>query len=161
MISFLKSNPGTPVPDAEIRERYNRLRWHALFGIFIGYAAFYILRNNFLLSSPELISEFGFTKKDIGFISGTMLIVYGLSKGFMSAIADKSNPKHFMIFGLMMSAAVNLMMGFSASFWHSYSFVYLMVSSKEWVQVQLYRISKLFPRKSRGVTTAISISLTT
>ena len=27
MISFLKSNPGTPVPDAEIRERYNRLRW--------------------------------------------------------------------------------------------------------------------------------------
>ena len=93
MISFLKSNPGTPVPDTEIRERYNRLRWHALFGIFIGYAAFYILRNNFLLSSPELISDFGFTKKDIGFISGTMLIVYGLSKGFMSAIADKSNPK--------------------------------------------------------------------
>lgn len=36
MISFLKSNPGTPIPDAEIRERYNRLRWHALFGIFIG-----------------------------------------------------------------------------------------------------------------------------
>ena len=124
MISFLKSNPGTPIPDAEIRERYNRLRWHALFGIFIGYAAFYILRNNFLLSSPELISEFGFTKKDIGFISGTMLIVYGLSKGFMSAIADKSNPKHFMIFGLMMSAAVNLMMGFSASFW---AFLFLCV----------------------------------
>ena len=49
MISFLKSNPGTPVPDAEVRARYNRLRWHALFGIFIGYAAFYILRNNFLL----------------------------------------------------------------------------------------------------------------
>ena len=90
MISFLKSNPGTPVPDTEIRERYNRLRWHALFGIFIGYAAFYILRNNFLLSSPELISDFGFTKKDIGFISGTMLIVYGLSKGFMSAIKSET-----------------------------------------------------------------------
>ena len=30
MISFLKSNPGTPVPDAEIKERYNRLREEAI-----------------------------------------------------------------------------------------------------------------------------------
>lgn len=156
MISFLKSNPGTPVPDAEIRERYNRLRWHALFGIFIGYAAFYILRNNFLLSSPELISDFGFTKKDIGFISGTMLIVYGLSKGFMSAIADKSNPKHFMIFGLMMSAIVNLMMGFSASFW---AFLLLCVLNGIFqgmgVGPAYIILANWFPRKSRGVTTAI------
>ena len=156
MISFLKSNPGTPVPDAEIRERYNRLRWHALFGIFIGYAAFYILRNNFLLSSPELISDFGFTKKDIGFISGTMLIIYGLSKGFMSAIADKSNPKHFMIFGLMMSAAVNLMMGFSASFW---AFLFLCVLNGIFQGMgagpAYIVLASWFPRKSRGVTTAI------
>ena len=156
MISFLKSNPGTPIPDAEIRERYNRLRQHALFGIFIGYAAFYILRNNFLLSSPELISDFGFTKKDIGFISGTMLIVYGLSKGFMSAIADKSNPKHFMIFGLMMSAAVNLMMGFSASFW---AFLFLCVLNGIFQGMgagpAYIVLASWFPRKSRGVTTAI------
>ena len=156
MILFLKSNPGTPIPDAEIRERYNRLRWHALFGIFIGYAAFYILRNNFLLSSPELISDFGFTKKDIGFISGTMLIVYGLSKGFMSAIADKSNPKHFMIFGLMMSAAVNLMMGFSASFW---AFLFLCVLNGIFQGMgagpAYIVLASWFPRKSRGVTTAI------
>ena len=79
MISFLKSNLGKPVPEADVRAYYDRMRWRALFGIFIGYAAFYILRNNFLLSSPELIQDFGFTKKDIGFISGTMLIVYGLS----------------------------------------------------------------------------------
>lgn len=53
MLPFLQSKPGVPVPEAEVRDRYNRLRWHALFGIFIGYAAYYILRNNFLLSSPN------------------------------------------------------------------------------------------------------------
>ena len=114
MISFLASKPGKPVPEAEVLAHYNRLRWQALFGVFIGYAAYYILRNNFLLSSPDLIRDFGFTKKDIGFVSATMLIVYGVSKGLMSALADKSNPKHFMIFGLAMSALVNLMMVFTA-----------------------------------------------
>ena len=143
------------MPEAEIRDRYNRLRWHALFGIFIGYAAYYILRNNFLLSSPELIAEFGFTKKDIGFISGTMLVVYGLSKGVMSALADKSNPKHFMIFGLLMSALVNVMMGFSASFW---LFLFLCILNGIFQDMgagpAYVVLASWFPRKSRGITTA-------
>ncbi|WP_257784771.1 MFS transporter [Campylobacter curvus] len=83
----------------------------------MGYAAYYILRNNFLLSSPELQSNFGFSKTDIGWVSGTMLVVYGVSKGVMSALADKANPKYFMAFGLLMSAAVNVMMGFTTAFW--------------------------------------------
>ncbi|AEC17295.1 MFS transporter [Gallibacterium anatis] len=156
MLSFLASKPGTPVPEAEIQARYNHLRWHALFGIFIGYVAYYILRNNFLLSSPELISDFGFTKKDIGFISGTMLIVYGISKGVMSALADKSNPKHFMIFGVLMSAIVNLLMGFSASFW---IFLFLCILNGIFQGMgagpAYVVLASWFPRKSRGVTTAI------
>ena len=156
MLSFLASKPGTPVPEAEIQSRYNHLRWHALFGIFIGYVAYYILRNNFLLSSPELISDFGFTKKDIGFISGTMLIVYGISKGVMSALADKSNPKHFMIFGVLMSAIVNLLMGFSASFW---IFLFLCILNGIFQGMgagpAYVVLASWFPRKSRGVTTAI------
>ncbi|OOS00141.1 MFS transporter [Haemophilus paracuniculus] len=155
MFSFLQSKAGTPVPESEIRARYNRLRWHALFGIFIGYAAYYILRNNFLLSSPDLISDFGFTKKDIGFISGTMLIVYGISKGVMSALADKSNPKHFMIFGLVMSALVNLMMGFTASFW---IFLFLCIMNGIFQGMgagpAYVVLASWFPRKTRGVTTA-------
>lgn len=156
MLSFLKSKPGKPVPDTEVLATYNRLRWHALFGIFIGYAAFYILRNNFLLSSPELISDYGFTKKDIGIISGTMLIIYGISKGVMSALADKSNPKYFMIFGLMMSAIVNLMMGFSTSFW-----IFLLLCVLNGIFQGMGAgpayvvLASWFPRKSRGVTTAI------
>lgn len=155
MISFLTSKAGTPVPEAEILAKYNRLRWQALFGIFIGYAAYYILRNNFLLSSPELISEFGFTKKDIGFISGSMLIVYGVSKGVMSALADKSNPKHFMIFGLVMSALVNLMMGFSASFWIFFLLCMLNGIFQGMGAGPAYVVlASWFPRKSRGIVTA-------
>ncbi len=141
--------------DRSILERYNRLRWRALFGIFIGYAAYYILRNNLLLSSPELISQYHFTKEDIGFISGTMLIVYGFSKGIMSALADKSNPKYFMILGLMMSAIVNFMMGFSTSFW---LFLLLCVLNGIFQGMgagpAYVELANWFPRKIRGTTTA-------
>ena len=95
-------------------------------------------------------------KKDIGFISGTMLIVYGISKGVMSALADKSNPKHFMIFGVLMSAIVNLLMGFSASFW---IFLFLCILNGIFQGMgagpAYVVLASWFPRKSRGVTTAI------
>lgn len=156
MISFLASKPGKPVPEAEVLARYNRLRWQALFGVFIGYAAYYILRNNFLLSSPDLIRDFGFTKKDIGFVSATMLIVYGVSKGLMSALADKSNPKHFMIFGLAMSALVNLMMGFTASFWIFFILCMLNGIFQGMGAGPAYVVlASWFPRKIRGTTTAV------
>ena len=156
MISFLASKQGKPVPEAEVHDRYNRLRWQALFGIFIGYAAYYILRNNFLLSSPDLIRDFGFTKQDIGFVSGTMLIIYGVSKGLMSALADKSNPKHFMIFGLVMSALVNLMMGFTTAFWIFFLLCMLNGIFQGMGAGPAYVVlASWFPRKTRGITTAV------
>ncbi len=154
-MSFLQSHPKELVSEENIVSHYNKMRWRALFGIFIGYAAYYILRNNFLLSSPELISEFGFTKQDIGFISGAMLIVYGFSKGIMSALADKSNPKYFMIFGLLMSALVNLMMGFGTSFWIFFFLCILNGIFQGMGAGPAYVVlASWFPRKIRGVTTA-------
>lgn len=156
MISFLASKPGQPVPEEKVLAHYNRMRWQALFGIFIGYAAYYILRNNFLLASPDLINEFGFTKQEIGYASGAMLVVYGVSKGVMSALADKSNPKHFMIFGLIMSAIVNLMMGFTASFW-IFFLLYMINGIFQGMGAgpAYVVLASWFPRKTRGVTTAI------
>lgn len=85
-----------------------------------------------------------------------MLIVYGISKGVMSALADKSNPKHFMIFGVLMSAIVNLLMGFSASFW---IFLFLCILNGIFQGMgagpAYVVLASWFPRKSRGVTTAI------
>jgi len=156
LFSFLASKSGKPVPQEQVLNRYNILRWQALFGVFIGYAAYYILRNNFLLSSPELQSDFGFSKTDIGFVSGTMLVVYGLSKGFMSALADKANPKYFMIFGLLMSAIVNLMMGFTTAFWIFFGLCMLNGIFQGMGAGPAYVVlASWFPRKSRGVTTAI------
>ncbi|MBE2894745.1 MFS transporter [Spirabiliibacterium falconis] len=156
MIGLLKSRPGKPVAPEHILAEYNRLKWRALFGIFIGYAAYYIVRNNFILSTPYLISEYHFDKADIGFLSGAMLIIYGLSKGFMSVLADKANPKLFMICGLVLSALVNLMMGFSTAFWMFFILVLLNGLFQGMGAGPAYVVlANWFPRQSRGVTTAM------
>ncbi|MCW9733376.1 MFS transporter [Avibacterium sp. 20-15] len=156
MLSFLKSQAGSPIPENDVLNTYNRKRWNALFGIFIGYAAYYIIRNNFILSTPYLKSELGFDKDMIGLISGTSLVIYGLSKGFMSVLADKANPKHFMILGLVLSALVNLMMGFSSAFWLFFLLVCLNGLFQGMGAGPAYVVlANWYPRKSRGFITSI------
>ncbi len=46
-----------------------------------------------------------------------MLIAYGISKGVMSSLADKTSPKVFMACGLVLRAIVNVGLGFSSAFW--------------------------------------------
>ena len=96
----------------------------SLLGVFIGYMAYYIVRNNFIFSTPYLKEELSLSATQIGLLSSAMLITYGCSKGFMSVLADKSNPRYFMATGLLLCILVNLCMGFTTSF---YLFVGLVV----------------------------------
>lgn len=152
MFGFLLSKPAAEtVPEADIKAVYNRLRIRALFGIFIGYAAFYFVRANFTLSTPYLMKALSLTKTDIGLLSSCMLIAYGISKGVMSSLADKCNPKYYMIFGLLLSCVVNLFLGFSTAYW---MFLVLVVMNGVFqgmgVGPAYITMANWFPRLQRG-----------
>lgn len=108
----------------EVIRKFNRFKMESLLGVFIGYMAYYIVRNNFIFSTPYLKEELSLSATQIGLLSSAMLITYGCSKGFMSVLADKSNPRYFMATGLLLCILVNLCMGFTTSF---YLFVGLVV----------------------------------
>ena len=38
----------------ELMKKFNRYKMESLVGIFVGYAAYYIVRNNFIFSTPYL-----------------------------------------------------------------------------------------------------------
>lgn len=58
------------------------------------------------------------TKTQIGFLSGCLLMSYGISKGIMSNLSDKADPKRFMALGLFLSAMVNINLTFlGVSYW--------------------------------------------
>ncbi|EOI6170203.1 hypothetical protein ACMU36_000795 [Campylobacter jejuni] len=52
------------------------------------------MRNNITLSTPFIQNQLNLSKSDIGTITGSMLITYGISKGEMSVISDKADPKN-------------------------------------------------------------------
>lgn len=99
------------VPKADVDATYKRLRWQVFLGIFIGYAGYYLLRNNFSIVMPRLMAE-GFSKTQLGFAFSAVSIAYGFSKFFMGIVSDRSNARLFLPLGLILTAIINLAFGF-------------------------------------------------
>ena len=59
------------LPEGQIDSTYKRLRKEVFAGTFIGYATFYLIRQNFSLAVPYMIAEYGYTKADLGGLGGT------------------------------------------------------------------------------------------
>lgn len=110
---WLKAPPPAPrLSDEEVRRTYPRLRTQVFLGIFIGYAGFYLIRNNISLVAPLLMEETGINTIGIGVISNAVLFSYGLSKFFSAMISDRANARYFLPIGLALSALANLAVAF-------------------------------------------------
>lgn len=111
--SFLAAPPPRPrLDDAEVARRYPRRRLNVFLGIFLGYAGFYLIRNNVSLVAPLLIEDKGLSTIGIGLIANAVLFAYGLSKFFMATLSDRSNARLFLPIGLALSALTNLFVAF-------------------------------------------------
>ncbi|MEY3451963.1 MAG: sn-glycerol-3-phosphate transporter [Bacteroidota bacterium] len=111
MLSFLKPPLDKPAIAADkVDSTYTKLRWQVFFGIFIGYAGYYLVRKNFSLVMPDLIAM-GYTKTELGFALSGVSIAYGLSKFVMGLVSDRSNARVFLSIGLFLSGLTMIFMG--------------------------------------------------
>lgn len=99
-----------PLPSEKVDDTYKSYGYRFL-GIFIGYAGYYLLRKNFSLAMPSLIED-GFSKGELGIALSAISIAYGFSKFVMGTVSDRSNARVFLTLGLMLTAIVNLLLGF-------------------------------------------------
>jgi len=116
-LPFLR--PAAQIPrlsDEQIKQRYPRLRWQILESTFIGYAIFYLVRNNLPVVSKEIGQSLGYSKGQIGDLLAVTAISYGVGKFLMGAWSDRSNPRYFMPLGLLLTAFCN----FAFATVHSY-----------------------------------------
>lgn len=104
--------PAPRLDAAEVAARYPWLRLQVFMGIFIGYAGFYLIRNNIPLIAKILIDGGQIDKAGIGLIANAALIAYGFSKFFMAMVSDRSNARYFLPIGLALSAVANLVVAF-------------------------------------------------
>lgn len=93
--------------------RYWRIR--TLYACIVGYAIFYVARQNFSMALPGISNEFGYSKMEMGWIVTSFSIVYGVGKFLNGYLSDRSDARYFMAAGLLGSATVCFFVGFSYS----------------------------------------------
>lgn len=158
MFSFLKASPPAEqkVEASRVDAEYRKLRWQVFAGVFIGYAAYYLIRKNFSLAMPYLIDEYGFTKADLGTVGVALSLAYGFSKFIMGNVSDRSNPKYFITIGLLGSAIVSLVFGLVPGVLSSIPIMIILAALNGWFQGMGYppgakTMTNWFSTSERGV----------
>jgi len=107
LIGWLKPAAFAPaLPPDRVDPAYRRLRRQVFVGIFAGYAAYYLVRNNLALAIPDILREYPqYSKAALGSALTGLSIAYGVSKFLMGSVSDRSNPRYFLPLGLLLSSA--------------------------------------------------------
>ena len=152
--------PAPRLPKDQIPHRYASLRFQVFMGIFVGYAGFYLIRNNIPLVAKILLDHGQIDKVGIGLIANAVLISYGFSKFLMATISDRSNARYFMPIGLALSAVCNLLVAFVPALTASVGIFAIMMFINGWVQGMGWPPSgrvlvHWFSTNERGMKTAV------
>ena len=136
MFGFLKPAPAAPgVPPSAVDAEYRRQRRRVFLGIFLGYAAYYLVRNNLALAIPDILREHPeYSKAQLGLALTALSLAYGVSKFLMGSVSDRSNPKYFLPLGLMLSCIIMAACGLFKALYASLGLLILLQTVNGWVQ---------------------------
>lgn len=90
------------IPSSGAR-RFFKWRWSLYISMFFGWCFYYLCRKAFPSSIPNLISDNGLSKDDVGIISSSFAVSYGFSKFFNSLLSDHVSARKMFSVGLVFS----------------------------------------------------------
>ena len=102
--------------DVEVKIELRRRRWSVFFAITFGYGFYYVCRLSFSVAKSSIAEAGVFDAAQLGLIGSTVFFAYAFGKLANGILADRVNTRRFMATGLMVSALINLTLGFSTAF---------------------------------------------
>jgi OPA family glycerol-3-phosphate transporter-like MFS transporter len=118
-----------------VDREYRRNRRQVFIGIFIGYAAYYLVRNNLALAIPDILRDYPqHSKAELGLALTGLSVSYGISKFLMGAVSDRSNPKYFLPLGLLLSSGIMATTGLVKGVFSSLALLIVLQTVNGWVQ---------------------------
>lgn len=147
------------LPQGQIDVSYKKKRLQIFYGLFVGYAAICLLRNNFALAIPYLVKDYGFSKAYLGTVLAALPLGYGLSKFFMATISDRCNPRYFIAAGLVMAAFFNALCGLKLAF-DNFALMFTLIFLDGWFGGMIWpaaarSMAHWFVKKERGTVMSI------
>lgn len=112
LLNFFTPPAKKPMMASEkIDKEYKKMRFKVFLGIFLGYAAYYLVRKNLSLAAPGMIEQGLIDKAGAGLAMSGIPIAYAFSKFLMGSLSDRSDARKFMTVGLVLSSLVMIVAG--------------------------------------------------
>ena len=100
----------------EQKRRLKRLQWSTFLAATLGYSTYYVCRLSLNIVKKPIVDEGIFSETELGIIGSVLFFTYAIGKFSNGFLADRSNINRFMSTGLLVTALVNLCLGFVNSF---------------------------------------------
>ena len=136
-------------------------------GIFLGYAAYYLVRNNFALAIPDILRAHPeHSKANLGSALTGLSIAYGISKFLMGSVSDRTNPRCFLPLGLLLSCGIMFAFGLVKAIYGSLALIIVLQTLNGWVQGMGWppcgkTMVHWFSTKERGLVVSVGTCRTT
>ncbi|HRZ93961.1 MAG TPA: MFS transporter, partial [Candidatus Paceibacterota bacterium] len=136
ILALLRPAPAAkPLPTDQIDPAYRKLRRQVFAGIFIGYAAYYLVRKNLALAIPDILEEHPeHTKAMVGSALTGLSVAYGFSKFLMGSVSDRSNARYFLPLGLWLSCLIMAICGLVKEIYASLFVLFILQTLNGWAQ---------------------------
>lgn len=114
IIHFFSPAQHVPVTGDEstIRKQFKKFRYSVFFSATFGYALFYVCRLSISVVKKPLVDAHIFTESELGKIGAALFFTYAVGKLINGFFSDRTNINRFIATGLILTALVNLAMGF-------------------------------------------------
>ena len=100
------------LPAEKVKNTYTAMRWKVFIGIYLGYAAYYLVRKNLSFAGADMMAQGYLDTSGVGDAMAGLPIAYAVSKFLMGGLSDRSDARKFLTFGLIISAFVMIAAGF-------------------------------------------------
>ena len=106
----------TVIHPESVKKKYNRLRWSVFISATIGYSLFYVCRLSLSVVKKPIVDAGVLNESELGMVGSALFFTYAIGKLTNGFLADRSNIRRFMSTGLLLTALINLALGFMSSF---------------------------------------------
>ena len=119
ILNFYKVSKARPCSFAspeEQRKKMTYYKWSTFLSATFGYGMYYVCRLSLNVVKKPIVEEGVFSETELGIIGSVLFFTYAIGKFTNGFLADRSNINRFMSTGLLVTALVNLCLGFVNSF---------------------------------------------
>lgn len=119
IINFYRVSQPKPCNEeslSEQKQRLKRFQCSTFLAATLGYGMYYVCRLSLNVVKKPIVDEGVFSETELGIIGAVLFFTYAVGKFMNGFLADRSNINRFMSTGLLVTALVNLCLGFVHSF---------------------------------------------